>query len=212
MNIIIIDDDVLVTTSLKIILEANTNINIIGVGHDGSDAIELYKKNKPDLVLMDIRMKEMSGLEASERILNYDKQAKILLLTTFNDDEYIINAINLGVKGYLLKQDYDDLMPAIEAASKGQLVLGKDINTKLTTFMNNSDNNEKVVFDWSEYDINEKELKIISYISEGLNNKEIAEKLYLSEGTVRNYLSIILEKLNLRDRTQVAIFYLKKIK
>ena len=212
MNIIIIDDDVLVTTSLKIILEANENINIIAVGHDGSEAVELYEEHKPDLVLMDIRMKEMSGLEASEKILAYDNQAKILLLTTFNDDEYIINAINLGVKGYLLKQDYDDLLPAIKAASKGQLVLGKDINTKLTTFMNNSDINEKSDFDWKQFDITEKELNIIDYISDGLNNKEIAAKLFLSEGTIRNYLSIILEKLNLRDRTQLAIFYLKNTK
>jgi len=212
MNIIIIDDDVLVTTSLKIILEANENINIIAVGHDGSEAVELYEEHKPDLVLMDIRMKEMSGLEASEQILARDNQAKILLLTTFNDDEYIINAINLGVKGYLLKQDYDDLLPAIKAASKGQLVLGKDINTKLTTFMNNSDINEKSDFDWKQFDITEKELNIIDYISDGLNNKEIAAKLFLSEGTIRNYLSIILEKLNLRDRTQLAIFYLKNTK
>lgn len=212
MNIIIIDDDVLVTTSLKIILEANENISVIAVGCDGSEAVELYEEHKPDLVLMDIRMKEMSGLEASEKILAYDNQAKILLLTTFNDDEYIINAINLGVKGYLLKQDYDDLLPAIEAASKGQLVLGKDINTKLTTFMNNSDINDKIDFDWKQFDITDKELNIIDYISNGLNNKEIAAKLFLSEGTIRNYLSIILEKLNLRDRTQLAIFYLKNTK
>lgn len=208
MKIIIIDDDVLVTTSLKIILESKEDIHIMAVGHDGKEALKLYKEHEPDLVLMDIRMKEMSGLQASEEIMKYDENAKILLLTTFNDDEYIINAINLGVKGYLLKQDYDDLLPAIEAASKGQLVLGKEINCKLTSFMNNKENTKESI-KWTELGITEKELKIIACISEGYNNKEISDQLFLSEGTIRNYLSIILEKLNLRDRTQLAIFYLK---
>lgn len=225
MRIIIVDDDALVTASLKIILESEADFEVVGIGHDGSDAIELYKKFKADMVLMDIRMKDVSGLEASGEILKFDKNAKILLLTTFNDDEYIINAINLGVMGYLLKQDYDDLIPAIKAASKGQMVLGKYINTRLNSFIkgNNNDstvekttgdNTDSEVFcdskiDWSKYDISEKELLIIKCISEGKNNKEIAAELFLSEGTVRNYLSIILEKLQLRDRTQLAIFYIK---
>ena len=160
VNIVIIDDDPLVVESLKTIISAN-NIDILAVGYDGEEAVKLYEKHRPDLILMDIRMEKLNGLEAAKKILKMDPEAKILLITTFQDQEYMAQALSLGCKGYILKYNIKGIIPAIKAVYAG-------------------------------------------------NNKEIAERLYLSEGTVRNYISNMLEKLSLRDRTQLAIYYYKK--
>lgn len=202
MNIIVIDDDKLVALSLKTILESTGTIHVLATGECGQDAIKLYSVHKPDVMLMDIRMEGMTGLDAGEEILKKDSNAKILYLTTFSDDEYITKALSIGAKGYILKQDFEGIAPALEAVMRGQNVFGDKVITKLPTLMKN-----KSSFEYAQYDINEKEQEIIKLVSEGLSNKEIAAKLYLSEGTVRNYLSGILEKLSLRDRTQLAVFY-----
>ena len=202
MKIIIVDDDCLVAGALKTILEVNEDVKVLDTGSDGKQACQLYKKYKPDVLLMDIRMKEMDGLEASERILKMDPKANILLLTTFSDDEYIVKALRLGAKGYLLKQDYGSILPALRAVYSGQTVFGTEIVSKIPDLLQGEKR-----FDYSSYDINERELEIIELISNGYSNKEIAAELFLSEGTVRNYLSTILEKLQLRDRTQVAVVY-----
>lgn len=202
IKIIIIDDDFLVTASLKTILEATDKVTVLATGNDGDDAVALYRRHQPDIVLTDIQMKEKSGLKATEEIRQEFPDAKILLLTTFSDEEYIIQALKLGAKGYLLKQDYETILPALEAVASGQNVFGTEIISKIPELLL-----PKTSFDYSIYDINEKEFGIIQLIADGLSNKEIASKLCLSEGTVRNYLSTILEKLNLRDRTQLAIFY-----
>ena len=204
MRILVVDDDKLVCTSLKIILETEKDIQVLAIGHDGTEAIELYKKFQPDILLMDIRMETMTGLEAAAVIMKQYPEAKILFLTTFSDDEYIIKALKLGAKGYLLKQNYDSIIPALKAVSTGQSVFGCDIVTKLPNLVQ-----DKSKFDYKKYDLTSKEFEIIELIAEGLSNKEIADRLFLSEGTVRNYLSNILLKLELRDRTQLAIFYYK---
>lgn len=202
MRVVVVDDDDLVAISLKTILEAETEINVAAIGKSGSDAVSLYEKEQPDVLLMDIRMENMMGLEAAEKILNTSPEAKILFLTTFSDDEYIIKALNIGAKGYILKQDFEGIVPALITVYGGQSVFGGAIVDKLPELIHTS-----FKPDYSNYDINEKEQAIIEAVSEGLSNKEIAGKLYLSEGTVRNYVSIILEKLVLRDRTQLAVFY-----
>jgi DNA-binding NarL/FixJ family response regulator len=207
LNVVIADDDKLVCAALKTILQADEEIKVLAVGNDGEEAITLYKTYQPDILLIDIRMKNMTGLEAGERILSVYKNAKILFLTTFADDEYIIKALKIGAKGYILKQNFESIIPALKAVSIGQSVFGEDISSKIPTLMKNKNS-----VDLSEYDLSEKEFDIIKLVAEGLSNKEIAGKLYLSEGTLRNYLSIVLEKLNLRDRTQLAIFYYKNLK
>lgn len=204
MNVIVVDDDVLVAQALKTILESDENINILATGSDGSEAVSLYEKHHPDVLLMDIRMKKVSGLEAAEKIIDKYSNAKILLLTTFSDDEYIIKAIKAGVKGYILKQDYANILPSIKAVHAGQTVFGTEVVSKIPALIKQS---EKV--DYTVYGINEKEQDVMKLVSNGYSNKEIAEKMFLSEGTVRNYLSSTLDKLELRDRTQLAIFYLK---
>lgn len=203
MNLVIVDDDCLVAGALKTILEADDRISVAALGSDGKDAVSLYRRYRPDILLMDIRMNEMSGLDASEIILEEFPDAKILLLTTFSDDEYIIKALKLGAKGYLLKQDYASILPALLAVYSGQTVFGHEIISRIPDMLSNAKN----AFPYESLGISGRELEIIHLIAEGLSNKEIASRLFLSEGTVRNYLSSILDKLELRDRTQVAVFY-----
>lgn len=206
MKLILIDDDCLVVNALKMILEAQPDFEVVATASDGKDALPLFRQHRPDVLLMDIRMAETDGLEAAEAVLREFPDARILLLTTFSDDEYIIKALKLGAAGYLLKQDYQNLVPAIRAAASGQSVFGDEIVSRLPGLMNR----ETPSYDYSAHGISERELDVIRLIAEGLSNKEIAARLYLSEGTVRNYLSVILDKLDLRDRTQVAVFYLER--
>ena len=206
MKILVVDDDRLVCASLKTIIEAQGDIEVIGIGHNGEEAIALYRQLKPDVLLMDIRMEVMTGLEAAAVILAADHAARILFLTTFLDDEYIIKALKLGAKGYIIKQDFESIVPSLRAVQIGQSVFGQDIVTKIPGLINQLEQRETDCFDLSD-----KELELIDRVAQGLSNREIAESLYLSEGTVRNRISVILEKLNLRDRTQLAIFFYKNL-
>ena len=202
MKIVLVDDDPLVCASLKTILEADSEVEVSGSGHSGSEAIDLYRSLQPDILLMDIRMAGMTGLEAGEQILAEFPQARILFLTTFSDDDYIIKALKIGAKGYLIKQNFESIAPSLHAVHLGQNVFGNEIITKLPNLMQNG---STAVF--ADRGIHEREQNIIELVAKGYSNKEIAEALYLSEGTVRNYLSSILDKLELRDRTQLAVFY-----
>ena len=207
MKVIIVDDDQLVSMSLKTILESDENISVVACGQDGEDAVALYDKHQPDVLLMDIQMKKMSGLTAAETILASYPDARILFLTTFSDDEYIIKALDIGAKGYILKQDFTGIIPALFAVEQGQSVFGGEIVSKIPVLVQ-----QKNTFDYSMYDIGEKEQEIIALVGLGKSNREIAGELFLSEGTVRNYISTILDKLSLRDRTQLAVFYLTKVR
>ena len=202
MKVIVIDDDRLVSVSLKTILEADPEIEVVALGNSGGEAVVLYNEYKPDNLLMDIRMDGMTGLEAGELILAEDRDARILYLTTFLDDEYIIKALKIGAKGYLLKQAFESIVPALKAVYSGQSVFGDEIVTKIPMLLGG-----EATVDFSAYSISERDLEIIEGVAQGLSNREISETLFLSEGTVRNYISNILDKLELRDRTQLAIFY-----
>ena len=209
MNIIIIDDDKIVETSLKTILEAIENINVVGTGNNGQEAIGLYNQYLPDIAMLDIQMPVLNGLDAAAQILQQHPTAKILFLTTFLDNDYIMQAIKIGAKGYILKQDFANIAPALNSVLSGQMVFGANIGQTLTTL---APQNGEILFNQRQqvYDmlgITEKEAAVIALVANGLNNKEIGQKLFLSDGTVRNYLSQILEKLSLRDRTQLAVFY-----
>ena len=207
MKIIVVDDDRLVALSLKTILESEDGLTVEAMGSSGREAVELYEKYAPDVVLMDIRMEGMSGLEAGEEILRSHPEAKILYLTTFSDDEYIVRALTIGAKGYILKQDFEGIAPALRTVYNGQSVFGDKVMDKLPVLMQ-----PKTEFDFAGYGISDKEREIIELVAKGYSNKEIAAELFLGEGTVRNYLSTLLEKLSLRDRTQLAIFYYTEIK
>lgn len=204
MRIVIVDDDDIVLMSLKTIIETS-GIEVVGVGKSGEDAISLYEKYQPDILLSDIRMNGLTGIEAATKIIEKYENAKILFLTTFSDDEYVISAISCGAKGYILKQDFEGIIPALKAVFSGQSVFGGNIVEKIPVV-----NRKKNTYGYYENKgITQKEYEIIILVAEGMNNKEIANELFLSEGTVRNYLSNILEKLQMRDRTQLVVDYYK---
>lgn len=198
MNLIIVDDDPLVVNSLETIITAS-GIDVLAVGYNGLQAVELFDMHRPDVVLMDIRMEGMSGIEATKEILKIHDNARILLITTFQDDEYIGAALSLGCKGYILKQNIKGIIPAINAVHSGNLVFDSRIVSNIKSYSQRD----------IDVDLSEREMDILLLVAEGLNNREIAHKLFLSEGTVRNYISHMLTKLELRDRTQLAIYYYK---
>ena len=206
MKVLIVDDDKLVSASLKTILESDSDIEVVGTGNSGQQAVELYFNLKPDVLLMDIRMDGMTGIEAAEKIIDRDSNSKILFLTTFSDNDYIIRALKKGAKGYILKQNFESIIQAVKTIYLGQRVFGDEIVTKIPDLITDSGKKELI-----STELNEKELAIVKQVANGLSNREISEILFLSEGTVRNYISTILEKLNLRDRTQLAIYYYKHI-
>ena len=201
MKIVIADDDKLVCSSLKTLLEAGGQISVAAIGHDGPTAIRLYEQHRPDVMLMDIRMGVTLGLDAAEEILRLHTGAKILFLTTFSDNEYIIRALKIGGKGYLLKEDFESIAPAIMAVGAGQHVFGQPVMEKLPDLMGQKEKAPAPI------PLSDKEEQVLAQVAEGKNNKEIAALLYLSEGTVRNYISLLLEKLELRNRTELAIYY-----
>lgn len=206
MRIIIVDDDPLVSASLQIILNNESDMEVVATGGSGSEAVALVDAHTPDVLVMDIRMDGMNGLEAGEKILASHPDIKILFLTTFLDDEYINKALRLGAAGYILKQECATLASSVRAVYGGQSVFGSKIVEKLPDLLN-----RKERFDYSEFGITDKEQELISLVADGLSNKEIADRMFLSEGTVRNLMSSVLSKLDLRDRTQLACFYYKNI-
>lgn len=210
MKVVIVDDDKLVAMSLKTIVESDKDIEVLATGSSGSEAIELFEQHSPDVLLMDIRMAGMTGLEAGEEILKKHSEAKILYLTTFNDNEYIVKALSIGAKGYIIKQDFDSIVPSLKTVYSGQSVFGNEITEKLPNILQ-TDSPSETEFDYTAHGLTEQEFEIVKCVADGLSNKEIADKLFLSEGTVRNYLSTILSKLGLRDRTNLAIFYYKNL-
>ena len=223
MRILLADDDILVLQGLKNIIEAEGRNSknpklIIAQAQDGNEAVELYKKSQPDIALMDIRMPNKNGIEAGREILQIDPVAKIIYLSTFREDEYIIEALRIGAKGYLIKSNFESITPALDAVQSGQNVFGDEIISKMPKLINSlSNESDKNKLDDSNLrrqisELSEQELRIINLVANGLSNKEIALELFLSEGTCRNYISTILEKLELRDRTQLAIFYYKYLK
>ncbi|GAB3057859.1 response regulator transcription factor [Salinicoccus sesuvii] len=196
MNIVIVDDDALVVNALATILEGS-GYTVIATGSSGEEAVELYHKYQPDLLMTDIRMEGVTGLEASRTILEHCKDANILLITTFKDDAYIHEALKIGCKGYLLKDNFKGILPAIEAVVSGNIVFDSDIVKSMST---------KSHFKAMEV-LSKRECEILELVAEGLSNKEISGQLFLSEGTVRNYISQMLNKLALRDRTQLVVYY-----
>lgn len=198
MNIIIVDDDALVVSALTTIVEGSGH-TVVETGNSGREAVRLFEAHQPDLLMTDIRMEDLTGLDASKIILDRYDDANILLITTFKDDEYISEALKVGCKGYLLKDNFSGIIPAVQAIEAGNMVFDSNIVKSMSAASSTKNLDE----------LSERERDILELVAEGLNNKEIAGRLYLSEGTVRNYISQMLSKLELRDRTQLAVYYYK---
>lgn len=209
-KVLIADDQELIRESLKIVLYAYPDIDVVGAVGDGFEVLEKLKTVTADVILMDIRMPKMDGVLCMKTVKEQYPNVKVIILTTFDDDdEFIFSALKYGASGYILKGiSMEDLHQAIETVSQGNAMINPDIATKVVKLFSQiaQSNSAIQVQETSVADISKAEWKIIQQIGFGLSNKEIATKLYLSEGTVRNYLSNILSKLNLRDRTQLAIW------
>jgi len=204
IRILLVDDQHIIRQGLRSMLESNTDMQIVGEADNGQRAIEQIAVLQPDLVLMDIRMPIMDGVAATKAIAQQFPTIKILVLTTFDDDEYVSQAMRFGAKGYLLKDtEPDELALAIRSVHKGHTQLGPGLFEKALMSISPVSTPEPP----SELaQLTARELDVLRLIASGANNREIAEALFLSENTVKNYVTNILSRLNLRDRTQAALF------
>ncbi len=209
IKIVIADDQELIRDSLKIVLSANQDMEVIDTVADGREVIRSVRSEKPDVILMDVRMPGMDGVSCTQIIKENYPQIKIIILTTFDDDEYVYNALKYGASGYLLKGvSMAELSSAIRTVYSGKAMINPDIAVKVVRLFSQlaKGNYTIQVDDRSIEDIGKTEWKVIQQVGYGRSNKEIASALNLSEGTVRNCLSSVLGKLDLRDRTQLAIW------
>lgn len=209
IKIMIADDQELIRESLKIVLDMNPDMKVISVAENGCEVMELLKKNQPDVILMDVRMPKLDGVQCTSLIKERYPSIKIIILTTFDDDEYIYNALKFGASGYLLKgASVVDLSNAIRIVINGGAMINPNLMTKVVKlFSEMAQSNLAVkVAENGKNNLTHTEKKVVCLVGRGFSNKEIAEKINLSEGTVRNNLSSVLSKLNLRDRTQLAIW------
>lgn len=202
-RVMIVDDQDIVRQGLKVMLEQDEKIKVIHEAENGKDAIDILEKNHLiHLILMDVRMPVMNGMEATRIIKEKWPEMKVLILTTFNDEQYAMETLKDGASGFLLKTaDSKRLISAVYSAMKDGLPIHEEVAAKVIPNLLNKEETKEV-----PTELTERELAIIKRIGEGKTNKEIAKELFLSVGTVKNYLTNILQKLHLRDRTQLAIF------
>lgn len=205
IKVMLVDDEQLIRSGLKIMLETYPDIEVIHQAGNGREAFECCKIEVPDVVLMDIRMPVSTGIDGTKLIKEAYPEVKIVMVTTFQDTEYIVEAMQYGASGYLLKDSsYEAIYDGIKVALSGKVVMDATVSEKLVMQPKALTTIEKT--DISSFGLTEREIELIRLVSQGLNNKEISEALFLSEGTVKNNISTILSKLALRDRTQLVIF------
>ncbi len=209
INVVIADDQALIRDSLKIVLSMDENINVVGTASNGLGVLDILKKEYVDVILMDIRMPKMDGVLCTKQVKKDYPKTKVIVLTTFDDEDFVFSALRYGASGYLLKGvSMNELTAAIKTVHSGGAMLNPDIAAKVFSMFSKRLDEDTIiqVDDKAEIEISRTEWKVIQQVGRGCSNKEIAAILYLSEGTVRNYLSSILNKFSLRDRTQLAIW------
>lgn len=205
IRILIAEDQKMVRQGLKMMIESDPEMRVTGEADNGRQALELCDTHEYDIVILDIRMPEMDGLEAARAILQRKPQQKVLILTTFNDDQYAIEALKIGASGYMLKDaDVETLLRSIRSCLSGGLSIEEHVAAKVVPQLLRKKETSSV-----DPSLTPRELDIIRRVGEGRSNKEISEELALSVGTVKNHISLILDKLNLRDRTQLAIYAIR---
>lgn len=205
MRVIVVDDDAIVVRSLSTILGAEPDIEVAGTGTSGEEAVSLFSMCEPDVVLMDIQMPGVDGLSAAEKILAANPAARVVFLTTFSDDDYIVRALRLGARGYLIKQDVATIAPALRSVMAGQSVLEGEVLARAAALSADCVRPQREEPEMRG--LTEREREVVRAIADGMSNVEVAAALYMSEGTVRNHISSILAKLGLRNRTQIAVYY-----
>lgn len=217
IKIMIADDHELIRESLKIILSTKEDFQVIATASSGKEVMDLLQNEVPDVILMDMRMPDMDGANCTKCVKEAYPQVKVIILTTFDDDEYVYSALKYGASGYLLKGvSLEELSDAIKTVLQGGGIFNPDVAGKaIQLFSQIANDHDKITtFQPTEGDpsLSNTEWKIIRKVAKGMSNKEIAKDIRFTEGTVRNYLSVILEKCQLRDRTQLAIWYLHREK
>ncbi|NMG18933.1 response regulator transcription factor [Brasilonema bromeliae] len=204
IRILLVDDQLLIRQGLKSLLESNCDMQVVGEAENGQRALEQISTLQPDIVLMDIRMPVMDGVAATGAIAQQYPDTKVLVLTTFDDDGYVSQAMRVGAKGYLLKDtEPDELALAIRAVYKGHTQLGPGLFEK--ALMPVPESAPSIAQPPELAQLTRRELDVLRLMASGANNREIAQSLFLSENTVKNYVTNILSRLNLRDRTQAAL-------
>jgi DNA-binding NarL/FixJ family response regulator len=216
IRIIIVDDQRLMREGLSMILDLEQTLEVAALGSNGVEAIELVKQHRPDVVLMDIRMPVLDGVQGTTQILAAYPKTKILMLTTFHDKDLIISAMQSGARGYLLKDmPSEAIIQAIHSVYRGGIVMQEDVTGKIIAELAGRNQNNKIPSMQEKEErkklkqLTNREIEVLRLLGSGFNNKEVAKKLYISEGTVKNHISSILKKLEIRDRTQAALFALK---
>ena len=201
IRIILVDDQNIIREGLGSLLQAKTDLEVVGEAGNGQEAVQLALKLQPDVVLMDVRMPVMDGVAATRLLQAQAPDIKILILTTFDDDEYITKAMAYGAKGYLLKDTpSEELATAIRSIHKGYTQIGPGLFDKLMVSNSHPSPPPELA------ELTPREREVLSLIAQGYNNREIAQTLFISERTVKNHVNSILHRLNLRDRTQAAIW------
>jgi DNA-binding NarL/FixJ family response regulator len=203
MKIIICDDQAVVRDGLEMLLSLEKDIEVLGTAQDGAEAVELVSQHQPDLVLMDLKMPGMNGIEATRQIRVKFPEIKVLVLTTYDDDEWVFDAIRAGASGYLLKDTpREKVVEAIHGTVTGKSFVDPTIAGKLLDQVSSQQTQPSNLLTDK---LTERETDVLRLLAKGLTNAEIAARLYLSEGTVRNHVSAILDKLGVSDRTQAAV-------
>lgn len=209
IKVVLADDQDLIRQSLCYVLSRQKDIEMVGTAVDGLETLEVVEKQQPDVVLLDVRMPKMDGVECTRRIKQKYPQIKVIILTTFDDDEYIFDALRYGATGYLLKGvSVEGLANAVREAVRGGSIITPEVASKMLQMFAQMAGNSAAerVGRTDAAELTKMEKQVAGAVGRGLSNKEIAGQMYLSEGTVRNYISGILRKLELRDRTQLAIW------
>ncbi len=209
IRIVIVDDDALIRQTMSLLLGLEDDLEVVATGSHGGEASILMKKEAPDVLLLDMRMEPEDGISALKK-MSPEERSKVLVLSTFDEDRYVISAINLGAAGYILKNAKpEEIIRAIRQIACGQNVLGPEAMGKIRQTLQQHQT-PKGETKTSFQELSPRELEVSEQIAQGLSNKEIAEKLFLSEGTVKNHISSILAKTQLSHRTQIAIAWLKQ--
>ncbi|MDN5341359.1 response regulator transcription factor [Oceanotoga sp. DSM 15011] len=216
IKVMIVDDQPLIRDGIKMILSLNEDIEVMAEAENGNEAIQKLNELNIDVILMDVRMPVLNGVEATKIIKKNFKNIKVIILTTFKDDEYLFEALKNGADGYILKDvKSDEIIEAIKTVYSGNLLIQSEMASKMVKFFNNSQNSikekEEIKIKGPYENLTQREIEIAILISEGNSNKEISEKLFITEGTVKNHLTRILSKLQLRDRTQLALYINKTL-
>jgi DNA-binding NarL/FixJ family response regulator len=207
IKILICDDQEIVCEGLQRILEADPDFSVVGIAHDGLEALELATKKRPDLVLMDLKMPVMNGIQATRKLREKYPEIHVLVLTTYADDEWLFDAIRSGASGYLLKdRPRTELIGAIKGTVAGDAYIDPAVAPKVLA---NVAQVKPVTPQPTKISLSPRETEILELLAQGLSNADIAQRLYLSEGTVRNYMSALFAKLDVSDRTQAVVVALR---